>query len=97
MRVKNNKPKADKQSIEVLIRLLRYVISRYKLTSFLVFVFVLISSLTSVVSSLFLKSLIDDYVTPILVSEGVADFTPLFHALCMMGAIYLIGTFIPFY
>ena len=92
MRVKNNKPKADKQSIEVLIRLLRYVISRYKLTSFLVFVFVLISSLTSVVSSLFLKSLIDDYVTPILVSEGVADFTPLFHALCMMGAIYLIGT-----
>lgn len=92
MRVKNNKPKADKQSIEVLIRLLRYVISRYKLTSFLVFVFVLISSLTSVVSSLFLKSLIDDYVTPILVSEGVADFTPLFHALCMMGVIYFVGT-----
>ena len=92
MRVKDSKPKADKQSIDVLLRLLKYTISRYKLESFLVFVFVLVSSLTSVVSSLFLKSLIDDYVAPILVSEGAANFTPLLHALCIMGVIYFVGT-----
>lgn len=82
--------KADKESMDVLFRLMKYTISHYKLVSVFVLIFIIISSLASVVSSLFIKSLIDDYITPLL---GTANpsFIPLFHALCTMGGIYLCG------
>lgn len=89
--VKNRKIKADQESLRVLWRLIRYVVSNYKVTSFFVLIFILISSLVSVVSSLFLKTLIDDYIAPMLASSGAADFTPLFNILCMMAIIYLFG------
>lgn len=89
----NKRPpvKKDKDSLKVLARLSKYVISNYKLACFFVLIFILISSLATVVSSLFIKSLIDDYIAPILLSSAVADFTPLFKALCTMAGIYLIG------
>lgn len=89
----NKRPpvKKDKDSLKVLARLSKYVISNYKLSCFFVLIFILISSLATVVSSLFIKSLIDDYIAPILLSSAAADFTPLFKALCTMAGIYLIG------
>lgn len=92
MRVqKNCRVKADQETMKVLGRLIGYVLKNYRFACIFVLLFIIISSLASVTSSLFLKSLIDDYITPILVSEGAADFTPLFIALCKMAAIYGVG------
>lgn len=92
MRVqKNRRVKADQETMKVLGRLIGYVLKNYRFACIFVLLFIIISSLASVTSSLFLKSLIDDYITPILVSDGAADFTPLFIALCKMAAIYGVG------
>ena len=88
---KNQKVKADQDSMKVLGRLIGYVLKNYRFACAFVLLFIVASSLASVASSLFLKSLIDDYITPILLSEGPADFTPLFLALCKMAAIYGVG------
>lgn len=88
---KNQKVKADQDSMKVLGRLIGYVLKNYRFACAFVLLFIVASSLASVASSLFLKSLIDDYITPILMSEGPADFTPLFLALCKMAAIYGVG------
>lgn len=90
-RVVNRKVKADKESMQILRRLCKYVIQHYKLSSFLVLVFIVFSSLAGVASSLFLKSLIDDYITPMVMSSDAPSFTPLFQVLCMMAGIYLCG------
>ena len=67
---------------------LSYVIRNYRVSCFFVLIFIIISSLATVASSLFLKSLIDDYIAPILASNGPADFGPLFQALCAMAVSY---------
>lgn len=90
-RVVNRKVKADRESLQILARLCKYVIQHYKLSSFFVLIFIIFSSLAGVVSSLFLKSLIDDYITPMLLSSDTPSFTPLFQVLCTMAGIYLIG------
>ncbi len=91
MQIKKNKVKADRDSLQVLTRLCAYVIRNYRVSCFFVLIFIIISSLATVASSLFLKSLIDDYIAPILASNGPADFGPLFQALCAMAAIYVCG------
>lgn len=90
-RVVNRKVKADKESFQILARLCKYVIQHYKLPSFFVLLFIVVSSLASVVSSLFLKSLIDDYITPMVVSSNSPSFAPLLQALCYMAIIYACG------
>ena len=47
-------------------RLLSYVFKNYKKQFIFVFVCIIISSIASVAGSLFLQTLIDDYVTPLL-------------------------------
>ena len=71
-------------------RLLGYVFREYKLRFCIVMVLVIISSLTSVASSLFIESLIDDYITPML-SEQNPVFLPLLKALTVMACIYVVG------
>lgn len=62
----------------------------YRLKMVLVLVCIVLSTLASVSSSLFLKSLIDDYIEP-LIGQTVPNFTPLIWALCGMGCLYLTG------
>ena len=78
-------------SSKTLKRLLGYVFSKYKLSCFLVLIFIILSSLATVASSLFIKSLIDNYIEPLLLSSGVPNYAPLLQALMMMGCIYLVG------
>lgn len=82
--------KADKDSMNVLIRLVKYVLVHYKFSCLMVLIFIALSSLASVSSSLFLKSLIDDYIMP-MVNSSDPSYTPLFLALCQMACIYLGG------
>ncbi len=86
----NVKVKADESSIRVLKRLMGYVIRSYKVTCLVVLVLIVISSLTSVVSSLFMKSLIDDYIVP-LVGQQNPSFQALFQTLCNIAVIFVCG------
>lgn len=92
MRVNSKKGqiRADKETMQVLLRLLKYAVVHYKLVSVFVLLFIIISSSASVVSSLFIKSLIDDYIIP-LVGDANPSFAPLLQALSMMAAIYACG------
>ena len=82
-----SKKKFDKAT---LLRLLKIIFQTYKIQFFIVMVLVVISSLTSVASSLFIQTLIDDYISPMLLEENPV-FTRLFKALATMACIYLVG------
>ena len=83
----NKEKKLDKSTLK---RLFGYILKKYKFQFFIVMILVILSSLTNVASSLFLQSLIDDYITPML-SETNPIFTPLLKALSTMACIYLVG------
>ncbi|MCD8049655.1 MAG: ABC transporter ATP-binding protein/permease [Clostridia bacterium] len=74
---------------QILKRVLSYVFKFYKVHCLFVMIFIVISALTSVASSLFLKQLIDSYILPIMKGEEV--FASLLTALCVMAVIYLCG------
>ena len=80
-----------KNSMKTLKRLLSYIFKEYKLNFLFVIILILISSLATIASTLFLKTLIDSYITPYLGQRGV-DFSPLLKAIGMMAIIYYIGT-----
>lgn len=63
----------------------------YRKTIISVVVCILLSALAGAVSALFLRTLIDDYITPLL-SENDPVFTGLFYALITVGMIYFVGT-----
>lgn len=79
-----------KLDFSVLKRLMSYIFEKYKTLYIIVFIGIIISSLAQVGSSIFMKSLIDDYITPLILATN-KDFGPLFNALLMMAGIYLIG------
>lgn len=82
--------KFSKDSLKTLKRLLSYVFKEYKFLFFIVLVTIIISSLANVVGTLFLRNLIDDYITPLLNKSGV-DFGPLLKMIITMAVIYYIG------
>lgn len=84
------KVRADEQSLRVLKRLMSYVIHSYKGTCLLVLVLIVISALATVISSLFIKSLIDDYILPLL-GQNNPSFQPLLVTLAKMAALFLCG------
>ncbi|MCI7472349.1 MAG: ABC transporter ATP-binding protein/permease [Clostridiales bacterium] len=71
-------------------RLMQYVKRGYGFRFLLVLVCILISAIASVSGSLFLGSLIDDYITPLLAMDNPV-FDGLLHALVLMGCLYLSG------
>ena len=82
--------KKAKDAKGTMKRLLGYIARGNQLRLAVVFILLLVSTVASVASSLFLKSLIDDYIAP-LIGQAVPDFAPLFGALTVMACIYLAG------
>ncbi len=82
--------KADEQSLAVLKRLMGYVIHSYKGTCIIVLILLVISSLATVISSLFIKSLIDDYILPLL-NQANPSFDTLLETLGRMAVLFLCG------
>ena len=74
---------------EALKRLLTYL-DKYKAALIIVIICILISSVTGAVSSMFLQTLIDDYITPLLLTDNPI-FTGLISALFKLACIYLLG------
>ena len=79
----------QKLDANTLKRLLKYT-KEYKLKLIIVFVCIILSSVASVASSLFLQKLIDDYISPLLL-ESNPVFTRLLKAIIIMGVIYAVG------
>lgn len=71
-------------------RLLSYIIGRHKLLFGIVMVCVFVSSCTTVVSSLFIEVLIDDFITPML-GQQESVFETLLQAITVMACIYVCG------
>lgn len=80
----------NKNQMKTLKRLLNFVISRHRNACIIVLVLIIISTIANVAGSIFIKSLIDDYITPYL-SMTNPDFNPLLNAILKMIAIYGIG------
>jgi|GEM_PF-2773305 len=74
---------------KTLLRLLSYM-KDYKRQLIFVVVCILLSAIASAASALFLQSLIDDYIAPLLTSSAPV-FTQLLNVLVVIGAVYLIG------
>lgn len=83
------KIKMSKDEMQILKRLIRYVIQGHKGRCLAVLIFILMSSLAGVMGSLFIKSLIDDYIIPIV--AGKMGFGALISALAVMAGIYIVG------
>lgn len=77
--------------MKTLKRLMKYIIDGYLWQGIIVIICILISSLATVASTLFIKNLIDDYILPFISESGTADFTKLSQALFVMSIIFLIG------
>ena len=82
-----NKPQIKKGTIK---RLLSYITKKYKKQFIAVFICIILSSIANVFGSLFLQTLIDDYITPLLGIENPV-YTELLKAIGFMAIIYVIG------
>ncbi len=83
--------KVDKEKRATLLRMFSFVWRHYKWAMLVVLVCVLVSSLTSLVSSLFTKTLIDDYIVP-LTQMANPEYASLARTLFILGFILLAGT-----
>ncbi len=86
----NNKRKGAKNPGKIFTRLLKYIFSGFKVRCILVVILILVSALANVNGTMFMKSLIDDYIVPIL-NGGAKDFSALLGAIARTAAIYLCG------
>lgn len=77
-------------NFDIFKRLMKYTFSSYKFHYIFVFIGIIISSLAQVSSSLFMKTLLDEYVEPLIASTN-KDFQPLLRALIWMAVIYMVG------
>ncbi len=91
----------DLKNSKNVFRLFKLIFKEYKVNFIVVLVCIAVSSITSLASSLFTRTLIDDYINPMLSSPAVSslfsgvgvgpDYHPLAIALVKLGAIILVG------
>ena len=83
------RPKLENPGL-LLKRVMGYMLSRYKLHVIAVVVCILISVLASVQGTMFMRTLIDSYIMPML-KEPSPDFGPLLAAIARVACFYLTG------
>lgn len=89
--MKKGTAKRPKLDLSTLKRLFSYILGPYKARLLVVFICILFSALASVAGSLFLRILIDSYITPLVSKTGPVSFAPLLGALAVMLLIYASG------
>ncbi len=82
--------KATKQQKQVMMRLFGFVLKHYKFSILTVLVCIVVSSITSLFSTLFTRTLIDDYITP-LTQMANPEYASLLQTLFRLGLILLLG------
>lgn len=80
----------NKDSGKTLKRLLSYIMRNYKKRFIFVLVCIVFSAIANVASSMFIKTLIDSYIEP-LIGSANPDFSGLLSAILMMATIFIIG------
>ncbi|MCI5856179.1 MAG: ABC transporter ATP-binding protein/permease [Agathobacter sp.] len=87
-------PRGPKPQIKnpgkLLARLLKTVISRYAVLWIIVLICLLLSVFANTQGTMFIQSLIDDYITPLLANGG-SDYGPLLHAMGRVAGFYAVG------
>ena len=73
-----------------LKRLLQYVTKKHKKQMIVVFICIILSTVANVGGTLFLRTLIDDYITPLLSTVNPV-FDSLLKAIATMACIYVVG------
>lgn len=82
--------KTTENSGKTFKRLMKYVMKNYAPHIILVAVLILVSVLANIQGTLFIQSLIDDYIAPMLVAD-TPDFTPLARGIMKVAVFYFIG------
>ncbi len=77
-------------SMYVLKRLLAYMVRNYKFSFFVVVVCIIVGAFATMQGMLFVQSLVDDYIMPLL-NTDTPDFGPLARALSGIVVFYIIG------
>lgn len=90
----NKGPRGMKPQVKnpgkLLARLMNYVFRDYKIHCILVFIFIFLGVIANVQGTMFTKNLIDDYITPFLLTDS-PDFTPLARAIAKVAVFYAVG------
>ena len=82
--------KASKEQRAVIWRLAKYVLSDYKFSILTVLACIAITSVTTLASTLFTRTLIDDYIVP-LTQAANPEYTALWQTLFKLGIILFVG------
>lgn len=80
----------DKSQGKTLKRLMGLIMGRYKLSFMLVFLCIILNAVVSAASAVFIGSIIDEYVMPLL-KMSVPDYSNLVKAIIAMAAVFLVG------
>lgn len=80
---------------QTFLRVMKYVLKDYGVHYFIVVLCILITVYSSLQGTMFMRTLIDQYIKPLLGGEN-PDFTPLFHAIMRVGAFYAAGVLASF-
>ena len=80
---------------ELFLRLMKYVLKDYKFHCISVVVLIVVSVLCNVQGTMFMKNLIDEYITPFLLSDN-PNFIPLAHAIARVATFYALGVLATF-
>ena len=87
-------PRGQKPQVEhpgrLLMRLMKYIFKDYKIHCLCVFVLIFLGVIANVQGTMFTKNLIDDYITPFLLTDH-PDFSPLAHAIGRVAVFYGVG------
>ncbi len=79
-----------KNPMKIFRRLMAYVFRTYKFHYMIVVALIFVSVLANVQGTMFMKNLIDDYITPFLMTD-TPNFAPLMHAIMRVAAFYVVG------
>lgn len=80
----------SKDPMKTLKRLLAFIMKRYKFRYLFVLICIAISSVVQVIGTMFMRTLIDDYILPMM-DGRLTSFQPLIQALTTIACVYLLG------
>lgn len=90
----NRGSRGAKQQVEnpgkIFIRLMRYILHQYKFHCIAVLLLIFLGVIANVQGTMFMKNLIDDYITPFLLTDQ-PDFSPLARAIARVACFYAVG------
>ena len=92
MRGPMGKPKNRVENPRKLLkRLMDYIFRDYKFHCIIVFILIFVGVIANVQGTMFTRDLIDEYITPFLLSSDTPNFTPLAHAIGKVACFYGVG------